>query len=119
MEKTEELLPYGHEYGIKKVGKERFSAKRRTKIGKLNFKNQLTLGVVILMAGFVCATVMKIAVCANIGWIIYGLLFVIHPVARAREKPQNGAVYAPGGCDYHSAGPCRPVRRLTGTDSLQ
>ena len=47
---------------------------------KLNFKNQLSLGVVILMAGFACATVTKIAVCANIGWIIYGLLFVIHPV---------------------------------------
>ena len=53
MEKTAELLPYGHEYGIKRVGKDRFSAKRRTKMGKLNFRNQLILGVVILMAGFV------------------------------------------------------------------
>ena len=53
MEKTAELLPYGHEYGIKRVGKDRFSAKRRTKMGKLNFKNQLILGVVITLLGFI------------------------------------------------------------------
>lgn len=93
MEKTAELLPYGHEYGIKRVGKDRFSAKRRTKIGKLNFKNQLILGVVILMAGFACATVTKIAMCANIGWIIYGLLFVIHPVWPERARNPRMALY--------------------------
>lgn len=60
---------------------------------KLNFKNQLILGVVILMAGFVCATVTKIAVCANIGWIIYGLLFVIHPVWPERARNPRMALY--------------------------
>lgn len=60
---------------------------------KLNFKNQLILGVVILMAGFVCATVTKIAVCANIGWIIYGLLFVIHPVWPENTRSPRMALY--------------------------
>ena len=60
---------------------------------KLNFKNQLILGVVILMAGFVCANVTKIAVCANIGWIIYGLLFVIHPVWPENAKNPRVALY--------------------------
>ena len=62
-------------------------------MGKLNFKNQMILGVVILMAGFVCATVTKIAVCANIGWIIYGLLFVIHPVWPERARNPRMAMY--------------------------
>lgn len=62
-------------------------------MGKLNFKNQLILGVVILMAGFACATVTKIAVCANIGWIIYGLLFVIHPVWPENARNPRVALY--------------------------
>lgn len=60
---------------------------------KLTFRNQLILGVIILLAGFACATVTKIAVCANIGWIIYGLLFVIHPVWPENARSPRMALY--------------------------
>lgn len=60
---------------------------------KLTFKNQLILGVVILLVGFACATVTKIAVCSNIGWIIYGLLFVVHPVWPESARSPRMALY--------------------------
>ena len=49
-------------------------------MGKLNFKNQRTLGIIILAIGFVCSTVTKIGLFTNAAWALYGLLFAIHPV---------------------------------------
>lgn len=49
-------------------------------MGKLNFKNQLILGIIILAIGFVCSTVTKIGLFTNAAWALYGLLFAIHPV---------------------------------------
>lgn len=47
---------------------------------QLNFKNQMILGFLIMIAGFVCATIFQQATFYKLGVVIYGLLFVIHPV---------------------------------------
>lgn len=60
---------------------------------KLTFKNQLILGVAILLAGFACASATKIPACANVGCIMYGFLFVIHPVWPERARNPRMALY--------------------------
>lgn len=47
---------------------------------QLNFKNQMILGFLIMIAGFVCATIFQQGTFYKLGVVIYGLLFVIHPV---------------------------------------
>ena len=47
---------------------------------KLDFRNQMRLCLVLLFLCFVLATVTKIAWLHNLGWIIYGLFFIINPV---------------------------------------
>lgn len=47
---------------------------------KLSFKQQFCAGLAIEIVCFMLATIFKLGIISNIGWIIYGLLFVIHPV---------------------------------------
>lgn len=44
------------------------------------FKQQFRVGLVIMIVCFILATILKQGMLNNIGWIISGLLFVIHPV---------------------------------------
>ena len=60
---------------------------------KLTFKNQLILGVAILLAGFASASAKKIPACDNVGCIMYGFLFVIHPVWPERARNPRMALY--------------------------
>lgn len=47
---------------------------------KLTFKVQLYLSLGIFFGCFILATVTKHGFFCNIGWIIYGLFYVLHPV---------------------------------------
>ncbi len=47
---------------------------------KLTFKSQVILGLVILLLCFLCSTFFHNGLFSNIGGIIYGALFVFHPV---------------------------------------
>ena len=47
---------------------------------KLDFKWQMRISLGLLLLCFVLATMTKIAWLHNLGWIIYGLFCIIHPV---------------------------------------
>lgn len=49
-------------------------------MGKLTFKRQIILGIILIIVGNVLAFVSYNGIFSNIMWIIYGLLFVINPV---------------------------------------
>ena len=46
---------------------------------KLDFATQIKLSLIILVLCFILASVTKIAWLHNLGWVIYGLFFIIHP----------------------------------------
>ena len=41
---------------------------------------QLIIGIALVIIGFICSTIFKIGIFSNIGWIIYGMLFLLNPV---------------------------------------
>ena len=47
---------------------------------KLDFRLQIRISLIILVLCFILATVTKISWLHNLGWVIYGLFFIIHPV---------------------------------------
>lgn len=49
-------------------------------MNKLTFRNQLIVGVVIVVVGFIVSTFTQQEYFSNIGWIVYGLLFFVNPV---------------------------------------
>jgi len=55
----------------------------------LNYGNQIWLGVIQLVICHILAHLLEMGWIINIGWIIYGLLFVLHPVypQRAASSP--------------------------------
>ena len=46
----------------------------------LTFKQQFWTGFAIVIACFILSTIFNRGIFSNIGWILNGLLFVIHPV---------------------------------------
>ena len=54
-------------------------------MGKLTFKRQIILGIILIIAGNMLAFVLHKGIFSNIMWIIYGLLFVINPVYPERS----------------------------------
>lgn len=56
----------------------------------LTFKQQLLIGLAIEIVCFILATTLKMGIISNVGWIIYGLLFVIHPVCPETWKWRYG-----------------------------
>lgn len=47
---------------------------------KLTFRNQIILGILMMMACYICADIFQQASFVNAATVVYGLLFVIHPV---------------------------------------
>ena len=56
----------------------------------MTFRQQLRAGIVLLLVCFVLATILKKGFLYNIGWILDGLLFVIHPVCPETWKWRYG-----------------------------
>ncbi|MGI5963423.1 MAG: hypothetical protein ACOX7N_06895 [Lawsonibacter sp.] len=55
-------------------------------IKHLTFKQQWWLAFGIVLCSFVFSTLFKQGIFSNIGWILAGLLFVIHPVCPEGAK---------------------------------
>ena len=51
---------------------------------RLTFGRQMGLGLLFLLLMFLCGTVFRRGIFVNIAWIVYGLAFVLHPVAPTR-----------------------------------
>lgn len=60
---------------------------------KVTFKIQMTIGLIIIVAGFICSTIFKQGIFSNIAGAIYGLLFVIHPVYPQSIKSPRMKLY--------------------------
>lgn len=46
------------------------------------FQKQITIGILLLFVSGILAAILHHGVFLNLAWILYGLLFVIHPVYR-------------------------------------
>ena len=55
-------------------------------MSKISFKNQLILGVIIVIVANTLGFITKLGIFCNIGLIIYGLLFLINPVFPEKSK---------------------------------
>lgn len=53
---------------------------------KLTFKNQIIIGLLFYLLMFICSIVLKNGIFNNIGWVVYGLLFVINPVCPKKSE---------------------------------
>ena len=51
---------------------------------KLTFIRQIEIGMILVILGHILADVLKLPVFVNLGWIGYGLLFLLHPVWDSR-----------------------------------
>lgn len=62
----------------------------------LTFKKQVYLGIVLIVIGNLLSFILHQGLFANIAWILYGLLFIFHPVYPVRystdtQKAKLGA----------------------------
>ena len=46
----------------------------------ISYKQQFFMGIAVLSACFILAAILNQGIVYNIGWVLDGLLFVIHPV---------------------------------------
>ncbi len=60
----------------------------------LTFKRQVILGIVLIVLGNLLAFTLHNGIFSNIAWIIYGLLFLLHPVYPARFDNKKGKLGA-------------------------
>ena len=54
------------------------------------FGKQIGLGMILLFASGILAAVLHNSIFLNLAWILYGLLFVIHPVYSEQAKFRYG-----------------------------
>ena len=47
---------------------------------KITFKQQVFIGIILIVAGNVLALILHEGLFANIAWILYGLILILHPV---------------------------------------
>lgn len=59
-------------------------------MSKITFQQQLCLGIAIVFLGLLLSTMLQRGVFSNIGAVLYGALFVIHPVhpVRCQDIPR-------------------------------
>ena len=50
------------------------------KITKITFKQQVFIGIILIIAGNVLALILHNGLFANIAWILYGLILILNPV---------------------------------------
>ena len=62
----------------------------------LSFKHQLWLGAAVFILSLVLSHVLHLGFIHNLGWILYGLLFIINPVPpeNVHGDPQKLKKYA-------------------------
>lgn len=50
------------------------------KITKITFKQQVFIGIILIIAGNVLALILHKGLFVNIAWILYGLILILNPV---------------------------------------
>lgn len=50
------------------------------KITNITFKQQVFIGIILIIAGNVLALILHKGLFANIAWILYGLILILNPV---------------------------------------
>ena len=54
-------------------------------MGKLTFKTQLIIGIILIIIANVLSFALHNGIFSNISWVIYGVLFIINPVYPERS----------------------------------
>ena len=47
---------------------------------KPTFKKQMLIGIMLIAVGNILAFIFHTGICANIAWVLYGLVLIINPV---------------------------------------
>jgi hypothetical protein len=47
---------------------------------KITFKRQIFIGIMLIAVGNILALILHEGLCANIAWVLYGLVLIINPV---------------------------------------
>ena len=47
---------------------------------KITFKRQVFIGLILIAVGNILALILHEGLCANIAWVLYGLVLIINPV---------------------------------------
>lgn len=47
---------------------------------KITFKQQVFVGIILIVVGNVLALILHKGLFANIAWLLYGLILILHPV---------------------------------------
>ena len=56
---------------------------------KLTFHRQMKLAMAIVVLFFTLALIFEVRILNNVGWVLYGLLWMINPVFPANVTPNN------------------------------
>lgn len=55
-------------------------------LDRLNYKRQCWLAVGIVLLGFILARLTGWAIASNVGWVLAGLMFIVHPIVPESAK---------------------------------
>ena len=47
---------------------------------KITFKRQVFIGIMLIAVGNILALILDEGLCANIAWVLYGIVLIINPV---------------------------------------
>ena len=47
---------------------------------KITFKRQVFIGLILIAVGNILALILHEGLCANIAWVLYGIVLIINPV---------------------------------------
>ena len=55
-------------------------------MNKITFKRQVFIGIILIVVGNVLALILHKGVLANIAWILYGLVLILHTIYPERNN---------------------------------
>lgn len=53
---------------------------------KPTFKKQMLIGIMLIAVGNILAFIFHKGICANIAWVLYGLILIVNPVYPERYR---------------------------------
>ena len=53
---------------------------------KFTFRRQIFIGIMLIVIGNILAFIFHKGICANIAWILYGLMLIVNPVYPERYR---------------------------------
>lgn len=58
---------------------------------KITFKRQVFIGIMLIAVGNILSLILHEGLCANIAWVLYGLVLIINPVYPERSNDAKKA----------------------------